>query len=57
MPAVQVAGLEHGPDLGRFAMQHEPGDGKQGGWKGWLLMAACCVPMVAIVVLIALGFF
>ena len=37
-------------------MQHESGDGKKGGWKGWLWMAACCVPMIAIVVLIALGY-
>jgi nitrate reductase NapE component len=38
-------------------MHRETSDGRQSGWKGWLLMAACCVPMVAIVVLIALGFF
>jgi nitrate reductase NapE component len=36
-------------------MQHEPGDEKKGGWKTWLWMAACCVPMIAIIVLIALG--
>lgn len=37
-------------------MQHEPGDGKNSGWKMWLWMAACCVPMVAIIVLVALGY-
>jgi len=57
VPTVQVAGLEHGPDVGRYAMHHEPSDGRQSGWKGWIWMALCCVPMVAIVVLIGLGFF
>jgi len=38
-------------------MQHEPGDAKQGGWQSWFWMVLCCAPMVAIVVLIALGFF
>jgi len=38
-------------------MHHEPSDGRQSGWKGWIWMALCCVPMVAIVVLIGLGFF
>ena len=37
-------------------MQHESGDRKQGGWKGLFWMALCCVPMIAIVVLIALGY-
>ena len=37
-------------------MQHEPNGGKKGGWTGWLWMAACCVPMVAIVLLFALGY-
>ena len=37
-------------------MQHEPDYEKQGGWKAWLWMAACCVPMIAIVVLISLGY-
>ena len=32
------------------------GHGK-GGWKGWFWMALCCVPMIAIVVLIAVGYF
>jgi hypothetical protein len=36
-------------------MQHDTGDARKGGWKAWLLMAACCVPMVAVIVLIALG--
>lgn len=37
-------------------MQDDPGDEEKGGWKAWLLMAACCVPMIAILVLIALGY-
>jgi hypothetical protein len=37
-------------------MQHEPDDETQGGRKAWLWMVACCVPMIAIVVLIALGY-
>jgi nitrate reductase NapE component len=38
-------------------MKHETKDGKKSGWKGWLWMAACCIPMVVIAVLVALGFF
>ena len=37
-------------------MQHEQGDGKKGGRTAWLWMAACCVPMIAIVLLFALGY-
>lgn len=37
-------------------MKHEPGHGKQGGWKGWFWMVLCCIPMVAIIVLVALGY-
>jgi len=37
-------------------MQPEPGDGEKGRRKTWLWMAACCVPMIAIIVLIALGY-
>lgn len=37
-------------------MQRETGHEEPGGWKAWLWMLICCVPMVAIVVLIALGF-
>lgn len=37
-------------------MHHGSDDGKKGGWKGWLWMAACCVPMIAIIVLVALGY-
>ena len=37
-------------------MQHEPDDGEKSPWKTWLWMAACCVPMIAVVVLIALGY-
>lgn len=36
-------------------MQHEHGDGKSGGWKDWLWMALCCLPMIVIIVLIWLG--
>lgn len=36
-------------------MQHEPGDAKGGRWTGWFWMVLCCLPMIAIVVLIALG--
>lgn len=37
-------------------MQHEPDDEKQGGWKSWYWMVLCCVPMVAVIVLVALGY-
>jgi len=37
-------------------MQHESDDGAQGGWKSWFWMVLCCVPMVAIIVLIAFGY-
>lgn len=37
-------------------MQHEMGDGQQRGWKSWFWMAVCCVPMIAIIILIALGY-
>lgn len=37
-------------------MQHDSGSEKKGGWKAWLWMAACCVPMIAIIVLVALGY-
>lgn len=30
------------------------GDGKP-GWKHWALMALCCAPMIALVVLVVLG--
>lgn len=38
-------------------MRHKESDEEQGGWKSWFWMALCCAPMVAIFVLIALGFF
>lgn len=31
------------------------GGEKGGGWKHWALMALCCVPMIALVMLILLG--
>jgi hypothetical protein len=37
-------------------MQHEQSDGKQDGWKSWFWMAVCCIPMIAIVILVALGY-
>ena len=37
-------------------MQHHSNDGQDGGWKAWLWMAACCVPMIAVVILFALGY-
>ena len=36
-------------------MQHESGGAKSGGGKGWFWMALCCLPIIAIVVLMALG--
>lgn len=37
-------------------MQHEPDDKEETSWKAWLWMAACCVPMIAIIILIATGY-
>lgn len=37
-------------------MQHEMNDGKQGSWKSWFWMVVCCIPMIAIIVLVALGY-
>jgi nitrate reductase NapE component len=37
-------------------VQHSSGDESTSGWKMWLWMAACCVPMVAIAFLIIWGF-
>lgn len=37
-------------------MQYKSDDEKPGAWKAWLWMAACCIPMIAIIVLIALGY-
>ena len=37
-------------------MQHETGDRRKDGGKGWLWMVLCCVPMIVIIVLIAFGF-
>ena len=36
-------------------MTHE-GDGKKRTWKDWFWMALCCAPMVAVAVLIGLGY-
>ena len=37
-------------------MQHDHGGGKDSGWRMWLWMAACCIPMVAVAILVALGY-
>jgi len=36
-------------------MEHGQTDAKKRGWKHWFWMALCCVPMIAIVVLLVLG--
>ncbi len=36
-------------------MQHEHQTAKQEGWKDWLWMALCCIPMVVIIILLTLG--
>lgn len=33
------------------------GMGHGSGWKGWALMALCCLPMIAIALLLAFGLF
>lgn len=39
-------------------MQHGDQDDQGGsGWRHWGLMVLCCLPMIAIVVLIAFGVF
>jgi len=37
-------------------MRHETKETRKGGWKNWFWMAACCLPMIAIIVLIAFGY-
>ena len=36
-------------------MQHGTGNGSEAGGKGWFWMVLCCLPMIAIVVLILLA--
>ena len=36
-------------------MKHEMGGGEKAGWKSWFWMVLCCVPMIAIIVLIVLA--
>lgn len=36
-------------------MKHEPDRDAASQRKAWLWMALCCIPMVAIIVLVALG--
>lgn len=37
-------------------MQHEPRDADKEDWKAWFWMALCCLPIIAIIVLISLGY-
>lgn len=37
-------------------MRHEMPDEGKGGGKAWFWMALCCIPMIAIAVLIILGY-
>lgn len=37
-------------------MNHEMHEDGQGGWKTWFWMALCCIPMIAIAVLLVLGY-
>jgi hypothetical protein len=37
-------------------MHNESGEEDHDGRRAWLWMLACCVPMIAIIVLIAIGF-
>ena len=36
-------------------MQHDHTGEDKGSWKDWLWMVVCCVPMIAIFVLVWLG--
>ena len=45
-----MARLEQRAADGGLRVKHEPS-----GRRAWLWMALCCIPMVAIVVLVALG--
>ena len=36
-------------------MQHDHGNGKGGGWRDWIWMVLCCLPMISTIVLAALG--
>ena len=36
-------------------MQHEHDDAANHGWKSWIWMVLCCVPMIAIIAVTALG--
>lgn len=44
----------HGTGRSRPGLSGQP-PGSSGGWKYWGLMALCCLPMIAIVILLALG--
>lgn len=37
-------------------MEHEADEEGKHSWKDWLWMVLCCVPMLAIIVLVALGY-
>ena len=36
-------------------MDHGTHDGKKSGRSGWLWMAACCIPMIVIAVILVFG--
>lgn len=37
-------------------MEHDRRKGKSERRSGWLWMALCCIPMIAVVILVALGY-
>lgn len=37
-------------------MRHEASEQTDGGRKAWVWMIACCLPMIAIIVLAVLGY-
>lgn len=37
-------------------MEPETDEEKQGGWRSWFWLAVCCVPVIVIIVLVALGY-
>lgn len=37
-------------------MEPETEGEKRGGWKGWFWIVLCCLPVIVIIVLVALGY-
>ena len=37
-------------------MEYDSDEAPKHGWKHWLWMALCCIPMIAIVLLLMLGY-